>query len=562
MAEEEKVKKIRDLENFSDPNPMTTGDHLIVSSSEGPPATNKATIKDVVSLYLTESLEEAAELEDTITLDDGTVIENPLKGATTVQGVDLDGDGEPDKLIESVTPITSENVGSLVKPGGGLEVVTICRNQDNEVVDCELPDGRINTEVRYRITQVQLATSAESKTIAIDLDANTGVEYEAGLSIIDGKVNKPLKRLRDAFTYIRKEVSSADTVININVLTDLDEGIVENTNATYLSDPYAEVNRCTIRVNGMGFGTATNPKKIKIKTKRNGANAYVPMWFNALTINFLFIHFVFDADDNEGIHTLIRSHQNCLLNLFTCKISVRGEAHQVLECSRGGKIELHSITDDIASLDYKEKGFWMPALELDFGTRKQLNSSGGGTVGERFAANRFIGLDSGGSLRLNEYGPHLPWESVFNTNFQSRIHFCSKDFKITDCIHMQQNCIVDILDLFTISEDVGDLDADCFTHFLRASSFNSVKLGVGYHMVGNVQGNSAEAIASGLPGNSLTSDDDAAGSDYQIKPSVGLVATLNLLSTYKGRDGAGADTNGNLINYWENIDWTQEYENL
>jgi hypothetical protein len=561
MAEEEKVKKIRDLENFSDPNPMTTGDHLIVSSSEGPPATNKATIKDIVSLYLTQSLEETAELEDTITLEDGTEIPNPLKGATTVQGVDTDGDGIPDKLIESVTTITSDNVDSLVQEGGGLEVVTICRDQDLKVVDCELPDGNVNTEVKYKTTKLQLATSAESKTITIDIDANEGVEYESGLAIIDGKINKKLKRLRDAFTYIRHDVSSSDTVININVLTDLDEGIVENTNATYLSDPHAETNKCTIHVHGAGFGVATNPKKIKIKTKRNGTNAYVPMWLNAITISFRFIHFVFDADDNLNLHTLIRSHLNCYLNLYTCKISARGGTFHVLECSRGGKIELHSLVDDLASLDYKNKGFWMPALELDFGPRKELNSKGEGEINGRFLADRFLGLNSGGSFRVNEYAPHIPWSSAFNTNFQSRIHFCSKEFRMPVFVNMEQNCMLDILDLFTISDGLGDLDDNEIDFFLRAESFNSVKANVGRHMAGNIVNGNAEETPRGLPGAALTSPNDTAGSDYQLKPD-GLIASTSLLSTYKGRDGSGAATNGTLTNYWQNIDWNQDYDNL
>jgi len=52
---EDNVKKIRDLNDFTSVNPMTTGDHLVVASSEGTPSTNKATIKDVVGLYLESS---------------------------------------------------------------------------------------------------------------------------------------------------------------------------------------------------------------------------------------------------------------------------------------------------------------------------------------------------------------------------------------------------------------------------------------------------------------------------------------------------------------------------
>lgn len=558
---EDKVKKIRDLDDFLDPNPMTTGDHLIVSSSEGPPATNKATIKDVVSLYLSEQAEEALNVEDTITLENGDVIANPLKGATTIQGEDTNGDGIPDKLIESVTTITSNNIDSLVQEGGGLETITICRNQNLDIVDCELPDGSINTEVKYKTTKLTLARSTESKTINIDCNANEGVVYEPGLTMIGGKLNKKFKRLRDAFEYIRKDISAADTIININVETDLDEGEIVNTNNTYLCDPSAEINRCVVNISGANFGVASNPPKIKMKSKRlDAGNNYVLMWFTANNISLRFIHFVFDCDDDIGIHAIIRSHKNCTLNVYGCKFSARGDIHAFFEGHRGGVIEFHSITDSLSALDYKDQGFWMPAVELDFGPRKALNSSGGGVLGENFKINRFITLDSGATFRQVEYGPHLPWSQEFNTNFHSRIHLCSNSMDIQNFIGMKQNCIVQMLSLFTIT-DGTTITADNIENFFSTESFNAINVGQGYHMVGEIANGYAELIEIDVPAGSLFVPGNTAGVDYAIVPT-DLDVTLDILSTYKGRDGSLNPTQGALTNYWDNVDWSQDYENL
>lgn len=558
---EDKVKKIRELDDFLDPNPMTTGDHLIVSSSEGPPVTNKATIKDVVSLYLSQQAEEAIDVEDTITLENGDVIANPLKGATTIQGEDTDGDGVPDKLIESVTTITSNNIDSLVQEGGGLETITTCRDEGGLVVDCELPDGSINTEVKYKTTKLVLARSAESKTINIDCNANEGVVYEPGLTMIDGKLNKKFKRLRDAFKYIQKDVSASDTIININIETDIDEGEIANTNIVYSCDTNVEINRCVVNISGANSGIASNPPKIKMKSKHiSTGNSYVLMWLTATNISLRFLHFVFDCDDNPNIHSIIRSHKNCFLNVYGCKFSARGEAHTFLEGSRGGSIEFHSISDDLGSLDYKEKGFWIPAIELDFGPRKAINSLSEGTIGESFKATKFIGLDSGATFRQVEYGPHITWNREFNTNFQARTHFCSNDMEIKNFIHMEQNCIVDMISLFTITNG-ATITADNINNFFRASSFNSINIAQGYHMAGDIANGYAELINIDVPGESLFAPGNTVGIDYAIVPS-DLEATLDILSTYKGRDSTQNATQGSLTNYWDNVDWTQDYDNL
>lgn len=549
---EDNVKKIRELNDFTSLSPMTTGDHLVVSSSLGAPATNKASIKDVVDLYLTSSASESESLPETVTDENGDQVPNPLKGATTVtEMVDTNGDGNPDTEIEVTnTPITSKNIETLVDPGSGLEVKTVCQDEDFNIVDCS------DASVKYKTKKLALATSAESKTITIRLN-NTGEEYRAGIPLAAGEVSVKFKRLRDAFSYIRNDVGASDTIVKIYIENDLDEGEINHTNATYLSDSNAEINKCYIFIYGDGYTAGAQPPKIKLKTVNNPArsNAYVPVWLTGNSVLFRFVHFVMDLDENRGVHSAIRSHKSCTLSFIGCKISVRGGSHQLIEASRGATVEIQNYTDNLSGLDPLNKGFWAPAMEFDFGPRKTAGT--GGTIGGDFYCNYFFGGDTGAVFRFPEYGPYIPWNSDFNTTFQSRIHFSSNKIRTgASFLSTQSNCVVDIIAMFTASTGLTFTSTN-FPYFLRAAAFNSISLRTGTHMKGIVANGHAE-IANSFPGNELANPTTQfggtsnAGQDYIMTNNIS--PTLNLLSTYKGED-AGTPTNGNLTNYWDNVDW-------
>jgi len=549
------IKEVVDIylnssDAFTSDNPMVTEDHLFISTNEDTPSTKKASIKEVVDLYLSSSASESEGLPDTVTDQDGNEVPNPLKGATTVtEMVDTDGDGEPDTAIEVVnTPITSKNVDTLVDPGSGLEVKTVCQNETFDVVDCSDPS------VKYKTKKLALATTSESKTVNIKVN-NTGEEYRSGIPLNNNTVSVKFKRLRDAFSYIRNDIGALDTIVNIDIENDLDEGNINHTNATYFSDPNAEINKCYIYIRGNisdKYSNGEQPPKIKLKTVNNPStgNAYIPMWFNAININFSFIHFIFDLDDNRAIHAGFRSHKLCTLNLVGCKFSVRGSCHKLFDASRGGVIEINNISD--TDLDPLNKGFWAPAFEIDLGPRAAAATGGDGVIGDNFYCDYFFGADTGAVFRFPEYGPHIPWDGDPNTTFHSRIHFASNRLDCNSFFSLEANCVVDVIALFTMSTGLS-FSATNVPYFLRAGAFNSITLRDGTHIKGTISNGWAE-VANSFPGNELANPTNQLGGTSTAGQDYIMINNLSpdnaLLTTYKG------ETNGNLTNYWDNVNWS------
>ena len=519
---------------------------------------------DLINGY-SQGLSQATEGEtDTVFDSQGNEVQNPNKNASsTVEYVDTDGDGNPDsQVLVNTTPVTAENLDSLVQPGGGLEVTQVCQNETFDIIECE-QNGGPNPDVKYKTKKLSLATSAVSNTIGIEIHDTEGVEYRSGISVgIDGKLTTKLKRLRDAFTYIRNDVASSDAIINIYLQTDTDEGEIENSNGIFASHGNLEINKCYVSVYGDSAKYWTGGlTKVKMKAKRDPAeNAYVPMWLNSKSILFSLVNLVFDLDDSGGVHAVIRSHNSCTLNLIGCKINARGSTHCLIEASRGATIQVQNYSDGPAStlLDPLEKGFWAPALELDFGPRKVASSEGVGTVGDNFYCDYLFQADTGGVFRFPEYLPHAPWAGNPMTWFQSRIHFCSNKITVGRAVlSLLSNCVVDIIGLFTAANGLSFTSTN-FPYFLRASAFNSVATRNGSHMVGTIADGRAE-IANSIPGEVLANPTTqlggttVQGQDYVMANNI--TPTLNLLATYKGRDALGNTTNGDIVNYWDEFDW-------
>lgn len=132
---EQNVKKIRDLESFSEDQPITTEDFLIVASTQGDPVTNKATIQEVIDAYNSSMVEGDPNKEIPDPEDPSKTIKDP----ELTPGIenDLDGDGEPDEKIDT-TPINAGNIEDFLDPNGGIEIVQECRKKGTkEIVDCD-----------------------------------------------------------------------------------------------------------------------------------------------------------------------------------------------------------------------------------------------------------------------------------------------------------------------------------------------------------------------------------------------------------------------------------------
>ena len=539
----ENVKKIRELEDFDTAVPLSDQDYLIVATNEDAnndgtkervPLTKKAKISEAINAVNKAEAERRESEPDTVTLPDGTVIPNPLKGATS----ELDENG----VLVDTTPVTAENLDDLVEPGSGLEVKTICRDELFNIVDCDDPS------VKYRTKKLGLATSNESKTIRIFLNNDTGQEYSAGLGTIqasDGQneLSVRLKRLRDAMQFIKNDIGDSDSIVNIHLETDIDEGTVTNTNATYISRSSTEANGCYIYIYGSGGRkTGASPLKIKLKSKANGANAYVPMWFTGYQVRFHFVHFCFDLDDNLNLHAVLRSHRNCVLEFFGCKFTAKGGTHIFFDASRGGTIEIQNLSDQLADLDYRQKGFWEPAVEIDFKPRATTNSEGGGTVGQNFIANYLFHGDTGGVFKFPEYGRHIPYGSNPDTNFMSRIHFCSSTFQIEQGFFgTESNCNVDCTSHFTANSGLTFTSTN-IPYFLKASGFNAILVRTALHVDGTT--------FTSAPGNEMVNPITQldrpviANADYILQEVQN--STLSLVNVQKN---SGGDVP--LSNYWE-----------
>ena len=555
----ENVKRVRDLEDFDPAVPLSDQDYLIVATNEDAnndgtnervPLTKKAKISEAVQAVNRAVAAKRESQPETIEIVDengnNTTIPNPLKNITT----EVDGNG----VEVDITPVTAENLDGLVDPGSGLEVKTICRNEDFEVVDCGDPS------VKYKTKKLSLATSEESKTITIHVNTNDGVEYEkSGKALINGALSEKFKRLRDAFQYIQNDIGDSDTTINIHIETDTDEGEINHVNNVYHTRKNAEINGCYIYIYGSDaqWRQGANPPKVKIKTKNlpSTNNAYVPFWFNAYQIRINFVHFCTDLDDNKNIHTCFRAHKNCLLEFFGCKFSVRGSTHIYIEASRGATVEIQNKSDGINDLDYRDKNFWEPAIEFDFHDRGSAATSGPAVAGDPFYCNYLFAADTGGVFRFPEYGSHIPYSDTQKTNFQSRIHFCSDKVAIGAALFgVEGNCVMDIVGLFTTSLN-ENFTATKIPYFLRASAFNAIGIKTAYQPGGTVANGYGEVFASNgvVPGNVFvnptTQYDIAVKEDVDYVKQSGVSQSLTLITKVKMTPNDSAETD--LENYWD-----------
>ena len=134
---EEKVKKIRDLESFTSGTPISKDDFLIVATSAGVAATQKASIEEVINAYNQSISDPGSDSGITDPSDPTSKITDPetAPGYTN----DLDGDGVADEKIDT-TPLNAGNIGQFVDPNGGLTVTQECRTKDTKaLVDCDDP---------------------------------------------------------------------------------------------------------------------------------------------------------------------------------------------------------------------------------------------------------------------------------------------------------------------------------------------------------------------------------------------------------------------------------------
>ena len=186
-------KKIRDLDSFNSTTPFATSDFLAVANANGT-TTHKITAADLVSAVNVQNAQTAAAAADTVTDTSGNSVNNPEKSTTEII------DPATGDIIDA-TPVTASNLDTLVDPGSGLEVIEVCRDANYNIVDCT------SNLVKYRTKKLSLATSTESRTINITVDATDpdAITYQDGINVgSNGYLNSVFTRVRDAYRWIRR----------------------------------------------------------------------------------------------------------------------------------------------------------------------------------------------------------------------------------------------------------------------------------------------------------------------------------------------------------------------
>ena len=563
-------KRIRDLDPFSEAAQLTTGDYLIVADIDTQ-VTRRSTIKDVVGAYNVSVVEEQEALPDTVTVTDpdtGEQIEisNPLKDIVTkVEHIDTDGDGIPDEeVLVDTTPITSENLDKLVKPGGGLEIIEVCKNTAGTTVPCTIISNGVevpNPEVALKSKQLSFAVSDSSKNIHIEVNAN-GQRYSSSSSYSfdeDGMVDTIFSKLTDAYRFIRDKIPSKDSSVTIYVTSDIVEDFLGPINSS-TSDGKPIRGQGAFMSNGMRSVTVhgwDEPnqrtciesgflRKIEIKRKKIEPYPQAMFWMNSMQDTFMGLHFCIDNSEHEGSHTLFRSDGTVGNNLlfYTCKLSYRGSTFQIFEASRGGNIAFHNYSEDLDAQDPVSKGFWVPGFEFDFSTY-----SGGNSY-----ADIFFGLDAGGSMRDIEYSPFGPFGGDPNTQWQNRTHFSRcENLNLKHFLHLSSSSIYD-----TNTPMTGDTGGSIFNYtggtygVIHAFGFNTLA----FNDTLNADGSLA-SIGFGRNSNTpLYSSTITEGVDYRSYYGSSLDPN-QMLDFVRVQKNAGGSVN--FSNYWPNhTNWRDE----
>ena len=556
-------KRIRDLDPYSESAPISTGHYLIVGDNDTE-VTRRSTIKDVVSTYNVSVVEEQEQLPEDITVTDPetgeeVVVPNPLKNIVTkVENIDSDGDGVADTTVNvDVTPITSENLDKLVKPGGGLEIIEVCQDSSGTVLPCTIVvDGveRPNPDVTLKSKQLSFAVSSESKNITIYCNGGTGEEYSnSGNYSINsaGELTTKFSTLWSAYKYIRNNVASKDTNITIKVETDLDEGKLgpHDDIANNVRGQGAYMSGAVLSITIIGWDSTNNKhtlydgvlRKVTVKRVAKEPFPQAMFWFNAQNENIWGIHFALDCQEHAGLHSIFRSSgsEGNTLRFYSCKCSFRGSSYLMFDPTRGGSIEFHNFID---STDYVDtaappKGFYMPSFEF----YSALQSTG-----DRSFTQVFFGGENAGATRIIEYAGTSFLDN--GSRWQNRFHFSGPgNYSLGQLAYLESSSLFAMNTTFSADSGSGYINY-ANGYIFSAFGFNTFSFG------GTIWPN-GETIPFGFAADSsntgiqLFNPTHTEGVDYAYKHDVGTLAGYNETArVHKGEDG----TVTSLSNYWPN----------
>lgn len=475
-------KKIRDLDSFDSTTPFATSDFLAVANANGN-TTHKITAADLVSAVNVQNAQTAAAAADTVTDTSGTTVNNPEKSTTEII------DPATGDIIDA-TPVTASNLDTLVDPGSGLEVIEVCRDANYNIVDCS------SNSVKYRTKKLSLATSTESRTINIIIDATNpdATTYRAGINVgSNGYLNSAFTRLRDAFTWIREHVVDEGTTVNIYLFSDTNEGLINNSSTVLATKNHNQtgpiVNVWSWSPTGNTYSTGQQPRKIYAENQGlTLGRTNVMYWHTASRTTYHHCHFVCDVTKSSGLHAIFRAGgKGQDLKFYSCKFTFSGACHIGFEASRGGTIEFDALSDGSVNsyleswnnVNPLDKLFPHPCAEFDFVKKDNtwVNTQGS-SAGKAMHFTYFLAGDNGATIRIPEYGPNtLNYALGGPTQYSLvRFHFASSDFGIgRSVVSFESNCLLDMHANWTQSNNLT-MTSIQFPAFVTANAYNSLQI--------------------------------------------------------------------------------------
>ena len=381
---------VRGLTEDEDP---AIDDCLLISDTDGG-ATKKATIKNVVKKY-NEDLD--AQRNDPANVRNG---KGPLAEVT------FDSDGN--QILRESDPITAGNIESLIDPGSGLEVISECYNEVGTKVDCA------SNSVKYVQKKIALATSESATNVKIRVHKDQGKQYDPTSdptvdwkSVTGTTLNTKCQRLRDAFAWIKHNVSSTSISVQIIVETDTEEGTC-GSNTFKLERTRGQVDIWDVGLHDQTYALTRN--KINIDAI-SGSNSTIPFWVNHGNIAIFGVHFIFNVT-SSGVHKLMR-FENVNADMLSCKITVNAthSVEGIIETISGCKLHMrgHSRKGAAYSTDPHDAGSYEVALELDLG-------------GMDVKSPCIFNAARGSRFEIIEYAP---WNFTPPTHTTNVIHFNS-----------------------------------------------------------------------------------------------------------------------------------------
>lgn len=474
-------KKIRDLDSFNSTTPFATSDFLAVANANGT-TTHKITAADLVSAVNVQNAQTAAAAADTVTNTSGATVNNPEKSTTEII------DPATGDIIDA-TPVTASNLDTLVDPGSGLEVIEVCRDANYNIVDCN------SNSVKYRTKKLSLATSTESRTINIKIDATdpNATTYQAGINVgTNGYLNSVFTRVRDACTWIRQNVADEGTTVNIYLFSDTNEGLINNSSAfmTSKNHNYAGpvVNVWSWSTVGDTYSNGLQPRKIYGENQGLTVGSNVMYWHTATRTTYHHCHFVCDVTKSGGLHAIFRAGgRGQDVKFYSCKFTFSGACHAGFEASRGATLEFDHLSDGSYNsyleswnrVNPLDKQFPSPCAEFDFVKKDNTWVNTLGTsVGKAMHFTYFLAADNGATIRMPEYGPNTLNHTLGGPTQYTllRFHFASSDFGIGRSVFsVESNCLIDMHANWTQSNNLT-MTTTQFPAFVTANAYNSLQI--------------------------------------------------------------------------------------